>query len=70
LQVGLVARSEVTPHTLRHTFGKNLVDVGVSLEQVAALLGHESLDTGMIYTKPSQGDLKKAARNTAGKLLD
>jgi integrase/recombinase XerC len=42
--------ADVTPHSLRHTFGKNLVDAGVSLEQVAALLGHESLDTVMIYT--------------------
>ena len=57
---------DVTPHTLRHTFGKNLVDAGISLEQVAALLGHESLDTVIIYTKPSHGDLEKAA----GELLD
>ena len=60
----------VTPHTLRHTFGKNLVDAGVSLEQVAALLGHESLDTVMIYTKPSHGDLEKAVRKAAGEILD
>jgi len=59
----------VTPHTLRHTFGKNLVDAGVSLEQVAALLGHESLDTVMIYTKPSHGDLEKAVRKAAGEIL-
>jgi site-specific recombinase XerD len=61
---------DVTPHTLRHTFGKNLVDAGVSLEQVAALLGHESLDTVMIYTKPSHGDLEKAVRKAAGEILD
>jgi site-specific recombinase XerD len=62
--------ADVTPHSLRHTFGKNLVDAGVSLEQVAALLGHESLDTVMIYTKPSHGDLEKAVRKAAGELLD
>jgi site-specific recombinase XerD len=61
---------DVTPHTLRHTLGKNLVDAGVSLEQVAALWGHESLDTVMIYTKPSHGDLEKAVRKTAGEILD
>jgi site-specific recombinase XerD len=60
---------DVTPHTLRHTFGKNLVDAGVSLEQVAALLGHESLDIVMIYTKPSHGDLEKAVRKAAGEIL-
>ena len=63
------ALPEVTPHTLRHTCGKNLVDAGVSLEQVVALLGHESLDPGMIYTKPSHGDLEKAVRKAAGELL-
>ena len=30
---------DLTPHILRHTFAKNLVDAGVSLEKVAALLG-------------------------------
>jgi site-specific recombinase XerD len=60
---------EITPHQLRHTFGKNLVDAGVSLEQVAALLGHESLNTVMIYTKPSQGDLERAVRKAAGEIL-
>src|SRR5215210_1790737 len=61
---------EITPHQLRHTFGKNLVDVGVSLEQVAALLGHESLNTVMIYIKPSHGDLEKAVRKAAGEIVD
>jgi len=61
---------EITPHQLRHTFGKNLVDAGVSLEQVAALLGHESLNTVMIYTKPSQGDLEKAVRKAAGEIFE
>ncbi|KKN21378.1 hypothetical protein LCGC14_0925950 [marine sediment metagenome] len=59
----------VTPHTLRHTFGKNLVDAGVSLDQVATLLGHESLDTVMVYTRPSQQDLEKAVRKAAGEIL-
>lgn len=61
---------EITPHQLRHTFGKNLVDAGVSLEQVAALLGHESLNTVMIYTRPSPGDLEKAVRKAAGEIVE
>lgn len=60
---------DVTPHTLRHTFGKNLVDAGVSLDQVATLLGHESLDTVMVYTRPSRQDLEKAVRKAAGEIL-
>lgn len=50
----------LSPHALRHTFCKNLVDAGVGLEQVAALASHESLDTTRRYTEPSLRDLEKA----------
>jgi integrase/recombinase XerD len=50
----------VTPHTLRHTFAKNLVDAGVSLDKVATLLGHKNLNTTRMYTKPSTADLAEA----------
>lgn len=36
---------------------------------VAALLGHESLDTVMVYTRPSQHDLEKAVRKASGEIL-
>lgn len=51
---------DLTPHILRHTFAKNLVDSGVTLEKVAALLGHSSLDTTRIYIMPGIRDLEKA----------
>jgi site-specific recombinase XerD len=57
-----------TSHTLRHTYGKNLIDGDVPLDQVATLLGHESLDTTRIYTKPSERDLEQAVRRAAGEL--
>ena len=61
-----VARLEdVTPHTLRHTFGKNLVDENVSLDRVAQLLGHESVDTTRIYTTPSEQDLQREVEKVA-----
>jgi integrase/recombinase XerC len=50
----------LTPHMLRHTFAKNLVDQGIGLEKVAALLGHSSLNTTRIYVTPSQKDLENA----------
>jgi integrase/recombinase XerC len=49
-----------SPHSLRHTFCKNLVDAGVGLEKVAALAGHESLDTTRRYCEPSEHDLARA----------
>jgi len=61
LRLGQVARLErLTPHVLRHSFAKNLIDSGVGLEKVAALLGHSNLNTTRIYITPSQKDLEQA----------
>jgi integrase/recombinase XerC len=61
-RLGQIARltTKVTPHVLRHTFGKYLVDAGVSLDQVAQLMGHSDVNTTSIYTAPSQDDLIRA----------
>ncbi len=59
-ELGRVAGVAVTPHTLRHTFAKNLIDRGVPLNQVATLLGHSALNTTRIYTTPSEADLERA----------
>ncbi len=56
-QAGL---ENLTPHMLRHSFAKNLVDSGVGLEKVAALLGHSNLNTTRVYITPSQQDLERA----------
>jgi len=50
----------LSPHQLRHTFCKNLVDAGISLEKVASLAGHERLDTTKLYCHPSFADLSEA----------
>lgn len=60
----------VTTHTLRHTFGKNLVNVGTPLDQVATLLGHDSIETVRIYITPSEKDLEKAVRRASGEIVD
>ena len=53
---------ELSPHTLRHTFGTRLVRrKGVDLVTVAAMMGHESLDTTAMYTRPSEHDMAEAA---------
>jgi site-specific recombinase XerD len=56
----LAGLEDVTPHTLRHSFGKHALDAGADLVSVSALLGHQRLETTAIYTTPSQRDLEKA----------
>lgn len=61
----LAGLAHLTPHTLRHTFAKNLVDAGVSLEKIAALLGHSNLNTTRIYITPNFADLQQAVESLA-----
>lgn len=51
---------DVTPHALRHTFAKRMVDAGVQIGTVQKLLGHSRLETTLAYTKPGWKDLEKA----------
>jgi len=54
--------SEVTPHILRHSFAKQVLDAGADLATVSRLLGHERLETTAIYTQPTAHDLEAAVR--------
>ena len=56
----LAGLEDVTPHILRHTFAKSLINQGVSIEKVAALLGHSDLNTTRIYITPGERDLEEA----------
>lgn len=61
-QAGL---ENVSPHSLRHTFCKLLVDAGESLDRVAILAGHTNLNTTARYTRPSGRDLQKSVDRLA-----
>lgn len=56
----------LTCHSLRHSFGHDLVQSGAPLNQVAELLGHmksnglPNIEMTLIYTRPSQDDLQAA----------
>lgn len=58
--IGQQAKVDAHPHSLRHTFAKSLVDAGVTLEKVGALLGHSSLNTTRVYITPGERDLRDA----------
>ena len=64
---GQRAGLEISPHTLRHTFGTRLVrENGVDLVSVATMMGHESLETTALYTQPSEEDMAEATEQLAG----
>ena len=44
---------KVTPHQLRHTLATQAVNRGMSLEAIAALLGHKSMRMTMVYARIS-----------------
>jgi len=57
-ELGQKVGIRLTPHVLRHTFAKSLIDSGVSIDRVSMLLGHSRLDTTMIYITPTLKDLE------------
>lgn len=53
-------KPRVHPHTLRHTFGTQLLRNGVDVVTVADLMGHAKLDSTRIYTRSSSADRARA----------
>ena len=50
------------PHRFRRTLATNLIDKEVPIEQVQTILGHEKIDTTLIYAKVNQSNVKSSHR--------
>lgn len=49
-------------HSIRHATATHLIAHGASIRYVQELLGHESLKTTQIYTRPTQENIKRVYR--------
>jgi integrase/recombinase XerC len=52
--VGKAAGVELSPHILRHTFGRRWVENGGDVATLQAAMGHRNVNTTMRYTRPSR----------------
>jgi integrase/recombinase XerC len=56
--------ADVSPHDLRHRFGYRMAEV-VPLHRLAQIMGHDSLDTTMLYIRGTKQDLQQEVEKIA-----
>lgn len=58
--------SKVHPHKFRRTLATKAIDKGMPIEQLQRLLGHQRIDTTLMYAMVKQSNVKSAHRKYLG----
>ena len=59
----------VHPHRFRRTMATHLLDRGMPIEQIKEVLGHERLDTTMIYCNVNSGKVKASFKECFNEMM-
>ena len=62
-------QKSISCHTFRHSYATHLLEKGVDLRTIQALLGHQSVRTSFIYMHLTQATMKKAYQ-TLNRMMD